>query len=318
MSGLLIERKEINTTGQLKVGSGNVIEAYVGDKLVFPVLKPLDYYTGSAAAYSLRQLTGSAVYAIKVRRDSDNTTQDIGFDASGSLDTGSLLSFVGSNSGYVNTWYDQSVYSNHLYTLNYDASKEPVIVSSGSLITTNSKAAVSFNGINQGLYTPYSSSVYIDANGLFFTFGVGKQDDTSGTKLMFHIDNNTNYRISQLIRTNGSNLATIGFNTSNGSSQDTGPSVGTNQFLAYTKRTSTSIEIYGNGTTNGAASATNPQTLPTGQNVFFVMGGFDLNVNSFMWKGTIQEAIQFPLSSVDYPYYQKGLNARIRAYYNMY
>jgi len=55
----------------------------------------LDYATGSAAAYSLRKLsteyTGSA---IEVRRSSDDAVQDIGFDANGDLDTGSLDTFV--------------------------------------------------------------------------------------------------------------------------------------------------------------------------------------------------------------------------------
>ena len=55
----------------------------------------LDDYSGAAAAYSLRKVrsayTGSA---INVRRSSDDTTQDIGFDANGDLDTTALTTFV--------------------------------------------------------------------------------------------------------------------------------------------------------------------------------------------------------------------------------
>jgi hypothetical protein len=58
----------------------------------------LDSYYGAAAAYSLRKLknswTGSA---IKVRRSNDNVEQNIGFDASGNLDTTALTTFVGAN-----------------------------------------------------------------------------------------------------------------------------------------------------------------------------------------------------------------------------
>ena len=58
----------------------------------------LDTYAGSSVAYSMRKLnstyTGSA---IRVRRSGDNTEQNIGFDASGNLDTTSLLSFIGAN-----------------------------------------------------------------------------------------------------------------------------------------------------------------------------------------------------------------------------
>ena len=58
----------------------------------------LDTYSGAAAAYSLRKLrndyTGSA---ITVRRSSDNTSTNIGFDGNGNLDTTALTTFVGSN-----------------------------------------------------------------------------------------------------------------------------------------------------------------------------------------------------------------------------
>lgn len=320
MSGIIIAKRELNTTGQLKVGSSNVIEAYVGDKLVFPVLKPLDYYTGSYGAYSVRQLTGSAVYAMRVRRSLDNATQDIGFDASGSLNEAALLSFVGSGNGFVSIWYDQSSAANHLTPVFSDSARQPQIVSNGSVIKTNSRPALSFDGVNDCLVGA-STANYITANGLFFTFAVGKQNNTSAAaRVMAHIDNNSAYRISQLIRTSTTNIQAIGFNTSNTPATDTGPSVGTNQFISYTVRTSTAIEIYANGTTNGATSATNPQTLPSGQTTTLTVGLFNASVpaNTFGWDGTIQEIIHFPLSSAVYTNYRKGLTARIRAYYNTY
>jgi len=56
----------------------------------------LDTYPGASAAYSLRKLrTAYNGSAIRVRRDSDNTEQDIGF-VNNTLDTASLQSFVGS------------------------------------------------------------------------------------------------------------------------------------------------------------------------------------------------------------------------------
>ena len=69
----------------------------------------LDSYSGAAAAYSLRKLTSTYTgNAIRVRRSSDNTEQNIGFDAGGNLNTIALLAFVGSGNGFVTTWYDQS------------------------------------------------------------------------------------------------------------------------------------------------------------------------------------------------------------------
>ena len=88
------------------------IESNIGD--YFTQNTPLlDTYSGAAAAYSLRLLdstyTGSA---IRVRRSSDNTEQDIGFNVFGELDTVSLLDFAGTGDAFVKTWYDQSGNSN--------------------------------------------------------------------------------------------------------------------------------------------------------------------------------------------------------------
>jgi hypothetical protein len=55
----------------------------------------LDLFPGAAAAYSLRKLRAAySGSAVRVRRSSDNTEQDIGFTTQGELDTASLLSFV--------------------------------------------------------------------------------------------------------------------------------------------------------------------------------------------------------------------------------
>ena len=69
----------------------------------------LDTYPNAAAAYSLRKLRSAYTgYAIRVRRSSDNTEQDIGFSSTFGLDTSSLTSFCGAGNGFVTTWYDQS------------------------------------------------------------------------------------------------------------------------------------------------------------------------------------------------------------------
>lgn len=103
----------------------------------------LDLYPSAAAAYSLRKLrtayTGSAV---RVRRSSDNTEQDIGFVA-GQLDTVSLLAFCGVGNGFVTTWYDQS--GNTRDAAQTTQANQPQIVSSGFVINLNSKPTVQFN-----------------------------------------------------------------------------------------------------------------------------------------------------------------------------
>ena len=113
----------------------------------------LDTYSGSSAAYSLQKLrTAYTGYAIRVRRSSDNTSQDIGFNSNGTLNTTSLLSFVGANNGFVSIWYDQSgnAYNFEQPTLDY----QPQVVNSGSLLTKNSKPTVIFDGLSDFMTVP--------------------------------------------------------------------------------------------------------------------------------------------------------------------
>lgn len=103
----------------------------------------LDFFPNAATAYSLRRLrfsyTGSA---IRVRRSSDNTEQDIGFDIAGGLDTTSITSFCGSGNGFVTTWYDQS--GNGRNITQTTASNQPRIVTSGSIIINKTLPSVQF------------------------------------------------------------------------------------------------------------------------------------------------------------------------------
>jgi len=112
----------------------------------------LDQYPGAKAGYSVRRLyskyTGSIM---NVRRSNDNATSDIGFDSNGNLDTGSLLSFVGANSGFVTTWYDQSTNG---FNLNQNTSnRQARIVISGSLQVPPAQ---------DGSLTPTKPGVYFD------------------------------------------------------------------------------------------------------------------------------------------------------------
>ena len=118
------------------------IEENIGD--YFTQNTPLlDTYSGAAAAYSLRLLDSSYVgSAIRVRRSSDNTEQDIGFNVFGELDTVSLLDFAGTGDAFVKTWYDQSGNSND--ATQTTTANQPKIVSSGAVIVENGKPAVGF------------------------------------------------------------------------------------------------------------------------------------------------------------------------------
>ena len=72
-----------------------------------PLMEFGDNFAGVTAYYSLRRFTiGEDTNAIRVRRSSDDTEQDIGFDANGDLDTTALTTFV--NASYTNYQSDFS------------------------------------------------------------------------------------------------------------------------------------------------------------------------------------------------------------------
>jgi hypothetical protein len=110
----------------------------------------LDTYSGAAAAYSLRKLNSSySGSAIRVRRSSDNTESDIGFTSSGDLDESALLSFVGSGSGFVHTWYDQS--GNARNAVQATTANQPRIVNAGVVEKQGTRASVFMDGTNDFL-----------------------------------------------------------------------------------------------------------------------------------------------------------------------
>lgn len=90
------------------------------------------------AAYGLLRLSSTSTNVIRVRRSSDNTEQDIGL-VGDVLDTAALDTFVGANSGYVVTEYDQSGNGKHRRQSN--ASRQPIIVNAGVLVTISGKPA---------------------------------------------------------------------------------------------------------------------------------------------------------------------------------
>jgi hypothetical protein len=110
-----------------------------------------NYTTGLWGAYALVQLLSTyAGSAIRVRRSSDNTEQDIGFTA-GALDTASLATFVGANDGLITTWYDQSGLGNDLAQAT--TTKQPKIVSAGAYL-----GEICFDGVDDDVVTTNNTS----------------------------------------------------------------------------------------------------------------------------------------------------------------
>jgi hypothetical protein len=135
----------------------------------------LDDVPSAYAAHSVsRKLrTAYSGNCLEVRRSSDNTTQDIGF-VNNILDTAALMAFTGTSSAFVRTLYDQS--GNGRDVQQTTNGNQPQIVSSGTLITVNSKPAMQHATVSQQFLT--LASVTTNYNNLT-TFSVCKATNTS-------------------------------------------------------------------------------------------------------------------------------------------
>jgi len=140
-----------------KIGSENV--GYLG---------VLDLFPNASIAYSLRLLRNTYTGdAIRVRRSSDNTEQNIGFTGQGTLDLATLNSFCSGTNGFVTTWYDQS--GNGVNLTQTTAGNQPQIVSSGSVLTQSGKPSISFNGTTHNFDCANTAISTLDSS-LFITY----------------------------------------------------------------------------------------------------------------------------------------------------
>jgi hypothetical protein len=142
----------------------------------------LDFYPNAAAAYSLRRL--STVYqgsAIRVRRSSDNTEQDIGFSGA-NLNTSELLAFCGAGNGFVTAWYDQSGNANN--ATQTTAANQPQIVSNGGVFSIAGVGAIHpyiYFGGSQ--YFSYTTPINIPDGSSYSTIQLDQKTETGKISL---------------------------------------------------------------------------------------------------------------------------------------
>lgn len=70
-------------------------------------LDAIDRTTIKCAYSMVRLFSAYNGYLLKVRRSSDSATLDVGWDATGALDTDAISTFIGVGTAFVDTWYDQ-------------------------------------------------------------------------------------------------------------------------------------------------------------------------------------------------------------------
>jgi hypothetical protein len=295
-----------------KTSSSGSIKSYTNNTVASgPYLLQSFLGAAASAAYSLRKLksdyTGSA---IRVRRSSDNTEQDIGFISNMYLDTGSLLSFVGSGHGFVTKWYDQSGLARDAVqaTVTY----QPTIVLTGSLSSEGIRPAVYFDGSGRFLSGVFSGT---DLNNASFvarltTTSVGPIYSLFGTRFDTiagpPVLGNTG-----VVRVNG----TTYYNATS-TAQDI-------RDLTYGTTGANQGSLYFNGSivsTANSASTYHIGFVTTGRyNDLRIYGGIDIGVNNATnrnWLGNIQEIIYW--ANNDLSATRLNIENNLNNYYRVY
>jgi len=135
------------------------------------------YGASAEAAYSVRKLTNRVSVAMTIRRDSDSTEADIGFDSNGNLDEGAITAFCTGTTCRVASWKDQSGNDNH--AVQAVASNQPTIYTGGALVKENGRLALDFDGSNDyfEMPSPFSGTT---PRSTFFT-GYSTENPTSAS-----------------------------------------------------------------------------------------------------------------------------------------
>ncbi|HEY8968997.1 MAG TPA: hypothetical protein VIM64_07885, partial [Puia sp.] len=149
--------------------------------------------TSPTVAFSLRQLKSTATKAIQVRRSSDNAVLDIGFTAGGDLDQAALLAFTGGNDGYITTWYDQT--GNGHDALQATVSKQPMIVTAGTVMLQNGRPICDFNGTSSTMATA-NFALTTPLSVFLVNRRTGTGTSSTGFVTMFDGSNNNTFKIA--------------------------------------------------------------------------------------------------------------------------
>lgn len=261
----------------------------------------LDLYPNSAAAYSLRKLrTAYSGSAIRVRRASDNTEQNIGFDSVGNLDTSALTAFCSGTNGFITTWYDQS--TNGRNATQTTAIRQPQIVASGNITTDGGKPALTFNGnywleiVNRPLIGATQYSFFAVANAqapqtfeMLFT-----QSNSGGNSACIEFRRNSSSNNINILDGTASGFVSVG---------------SINQRLLYSiTRNATTTKLFFNGVFDS-------------QNIapISAIGNFSSNIGArvssqFFYNGLQQEIIIF---DNDQTANQLNIDGNIKTYYGI-
>lgn len=118
-----------------------------------PLLPLLDVYPGAGTALAIAVIKLRTAYTgacIRIRRASDNTELNIGFDTNGVLDVAAIATFCSGTTGFVRTIFNQN--GSGVNVIQTTASRQPRIYQSGAVIVdSNGLPAILGNGTSTGM-----------------------------------------------------------------------------------------------------------------------------------------------------------------------
>jgi len=263
----------------------------------------LDVFGGAAAAYSLRRLSTAYMgNAIQVRRSSDNTTQNIGFDSNGNLNITALSSFVGTGNGTVSIWYDQS--GNNRNASQTVFSNQPIIISNGNIITRQAKPAI--RGIrSSGTRMSLSSQFTLTGD---YAFSAIYGLNSFGRNMLFGTNGLSGYFRNQDIQNEGFSIR------HNGETGETGGGNFTyiqnlNRNLHFAQRVGTTMQLAINGLNQ---SVTENSVQGTNFNINMLFDGY---VQQYPIDADVQEIIFWNLNQSAN---RTAIESNINSYYQIY
>lgn len=239
----------------------------------------LDVFPGAQAAYSLQKLSSNySGPCLTIRRDSDNTTTDIGFYRY-TVDTDAVLRFVGNGSGFVTTWYDQS--GNNVNLVQPTTTQQFNIATSGSLHYEGNEVVM--NAATDRAFLRNTSTVTLDNWTIYVKskmtglYGHYVGHPGSATGFMQHWQQVLGYYFG-------------GYNDITGG---TGYSTNYRKIQAKRNATSTNVRGYQNGVNLGSANINTSLNISTNAQIFgnFAGGGY---------SGTIKACIIYPVEHSDF------------------
>ena len=212
---------------------------------------------------------------LEIRRSSDNLVKNFYYDSNNELSLNSkdwngttLSSWIGSDDGFVSTWYDQS--GNAVNVQQTTPSLQAPIISAGSLLVDNGKPMVDFTGGDY--YLTLSSTITVS-----WAFAV--QNATA-------IDNVVNYIFGgsgEGCFVGGTTASVTGWGITGG----TGQRESDNENLGQIIRTWSSDKLFANGVEEGYSQ------VQSAGDFDLIMLGNRSDALSFSFTGYLQEAILY-------------------------